>query len=127
MASKAQTKYMTTCALVVGVSSMMKDYYQSKAGCEYIKDIIASMLEMGNKALALAHGGVSAKELAKIGGNVEALEKAGLKETRSFQTHLSILIGLIVDRITELPSTSNKVQPLQDILSSLPRKTPSLR
>ena len=119
MASKSQTKYMVTCALVIGVAITMERFYQGKPGCEKIRGLIAAMNIKGNEALLCAHGELKLKEIKNITRKISEMKEYGLDDVKSYQTHISGLIGIVTDRLVELPESSNKVQPLHDVLAVL--------
>ena len=119
MASKSQTKYMVTCALTVGVAIMMERHYHDKPGCERIRGLIAALNIKGNDALLSAHGELSRQEIDMIRKKVTMMQEAGLDDSKSFQTHIAGLIGIVTDRLIELPETSGKVQPLHNVLAVL--------
>ena len=110
---------MVTCALTVGVAIMMEKHYHGKPGCERIRGLIAALNIKGHEALTKAHGDLARKDISSIGDKITAMQEAGLDNATSFQTHLAGLIGIVTDRLIELPESSNKVQPLHDVLAVL--------
>ena len=118
MASKSQTKYMATCALVVGVSVMMGRHYQGKPRCERIRSMLATMDIKGREALNFAHGDLDRDEISAIGDKIKTMERS-IGDVKSFQIHLAGLIGIVGDRLSELPETSDKIKPLNEVLAVL--------
>lgn len=110
---------MVSCALAVGVSIMMERHYHDKPGCERIRGMIAALNIKANEALLKAHGDLTRKDINEIGDKITVMQEAGLDDAGSFQAHIAGMIGIITDRLIELPETSNKVKPLQEVMAIL--------
>lgn len=118
MASKSQEKYMVACAFAIGVAEQMEKHYRDQTGKDKVKKLINEMAWHGNKALLSAHGWITHKQLKDIESKVERMVKEGLEHAPSYQVYLAMVIGVISDRLAELPEDSTKVPYLKDLLES---------
>ena len=118
MASKSQKEYMMTCALVIGCMITMGDNYAPDQYPE-LSDKIKSLKAMAQKAFDLASGSLDEKEIKQLVNGVGEMQKVGLEGADSCQTLLSMLIGIVSEKLTEIPGYSPKVKALEDMLLQL--------
>lgn len=119
MVSKSQEKFMVSIALVVGACQNMQQHYDKKYGCNKIKTMITDLKIQSDKALSMAHGTFNQKQFDSVEKKIEAMCTDGLENADSYQVYISMLIGIISDLMVEIPDTSAKYVPLNNILLSL--------
>jgi hypothetical protein len=114
---------MICLSLVAGVANIMYIRYTEKSGRERIKKHLVELHDMGMATFEHAHGSINQKETKALEDTIQKFEaESGLLEVKSFQTFISLLIGIISERaqeITEFSPHSTKLKPLAEITSKL--------
>jgi hypothetical protein len=123
MASASQKKFMVALSLCAGVANIMYIRYSEKPGRERIKKHLVELHDMGMATFEHAHGAISLKETTALEDLIQKFEAdSGLLEVQSFQTFISLLIGIISEREQEISGfspKSNKLKPLAEITKKL--------
>jgi hypothetical protein len=119
MVSRSQSAFMTAMALVHGAAQTMAQHYLEKQGCAKIKDMIAALRLRSYSALKMAHGTFNQKQFDAVKIKINWMCDQGLENAESYQTYISMLIGIVSEIIGELPKTSAKYKPCCRILEEL--------
>lgn len=106
-------------ALSIAACQTMETHYQGITGCNWIREAVKDLLGASHKALMLADGDLYPEEVEKLRSGMEIMAKHGINGTRSFRVEITMLIGVVSDRLSELPKSSSKHSALADILSKL--------
>lgn len=119
MASRTQKEYMMVCALVIGCMKTMGENYTPESGHSELCEDIQKLKESAQSAFDLAHGSLDPDEIRELVKGVGEMQKVGLEGADSCQTLLSMLIGIISDKLTEIKATSPKHKALGGILEQI--------
>lgn len=106
MASKAQRKFLTTLSFSTQIGVAIFKSYEGEVKGELIRKRSLELQILSDKYLSRFAPGsnMTDKNLAEVARVVEGMMKNGLEETKSFQTYLSMLIGMLSERESELAS-----------------------
>lgn len=104
MASKADRKFLTTISFSMQVGHAIYKSYELEPKCNLIKKRSKDLHDLSETCLSLYGPTVNMtdKNLAEITRVVDKMMTNGLEETKSFQTYLSMLIGMLSEREGEL-------------------------
>lgn len=104
MASKSDRKFLTTLSFSRQIGEAIFKSYDGEIKGDLIRKRALELLNISDKYLSkfAPVAKMTDKNLAEISRVVSGMMKNGLGETKSFQTYLSMLIGMLSERETEL-------------------------
>jgi len=104
MASKSERKFLTTLSFAMQVGHAMYKSYENEDKCNLIKKRSMDLCQRSEFWLSMfaPEARMTDRNLAEIARVVDKMMTNGLEETKSFQTYLSMLIGMLSERENEL-------------------------
>lgn len=121
MASKSQTQYMASVALVIGAMYVMGNHFRHVEKCaRTTRAMLKTHLKAGS-AITLAHGHLTPDEIKEIGQKIAVMQSNGLEGAESCRVYISMLIGVISEMLTDIPERSPKHRPLFEVQGDLER------
>ena len=118
-ASESQAKYMIRLAFVSALYLSLRQQYKDAEGREKIKEIVNRDYEYTQSLFRNAKGQFDRYELAQIQKKIDIIFSKGYDEVDSAQTYIASMIGLVSEMLTEIPETSKKFKPLEELLKRL--------
>ena len=104
MASKSERKFLTTLSFSLQIGHAMFKSYEKETKCNLIKKRSLELHDLSQTYLSMfaPEAKMTDRNLADITRVVDRMMTDGLENTKSFQTYLSMLIGMLSERENEL-------------------------
>ena len=117
MASNSTRRYVATISLVRGLAEMMLE----RSPGPRLKALLTLLDADATVVLREIGSVLSRKDVEELHGKILSLVERGLEQAGSYQVYLAGTIGVVGDRLSEIPSHSPKHGYLEILLVRLER------